>query len=575
MQINQVIDWIESKKYYVPDEIKDDAEELEKLYAYLKKEWLSALLETKNPEIKALYEKYQQIEPTELTHAGHYSWMESREGSVSPIESIDLRKKSNEEIAAYLSNFKGKKGWDEPTGEGLSFTLRTCAAEEPIRFSENLEYFQNIPRIYQNSLLAGLSQAWNDGKDLTWENILSFISNIIAQNNFWSNENYRTSLVQRIAELISDGTRTDKHAFDEKLLPQAEDILLTLVEKTKSDLSQMNDLLTAVLNSPKGKIFSAMILYSLRCTRISKRKKGQRWTERIKNDFNMRLNRDIEPSLDFSVILGQYLLNLHYLDENWVTDNIDKLFPKENEAHWKAAFTAYLFFISRIDEKIYFLLKQKAHYGKAIVTDFGDSQTSGHLVQHICIGYLQGWEKLEDSSSLISKLIKKEDFSDLSEIINFLWRIKKDADGTTKKKIKPLWKEIFNLVSQKQKEPEYQIIISNLAKWLIWVEEIDKEVLNWAKLSAKYIDKNYNSYHLVEGLLIHVTKTPNEVGEIYLESLNAGIFPDYKKEDIQKIVRTLYKKGEKDFATKICNLYGEKGFDFLKEVFDEYRNENK
>lgn len=367
----------------------------------------------------------------------------------------------------------------------------------------------------------------------------------------------------------------NKHAFDEKLLPQAEDILLTLVEKTKSDLSQMNDLLTAVLNSPKGKIFSAMILYSLRCTRISKRKKGQRWTERIKNDFNMRLNRDIEPSLDFSVILGQYLLNLHYLDENWVTDNIDKLFPKENEAHWKAAFTAYLFFISRIDEKIYFLLKQKAHYGKAIVTDFGDSQTSGHLVQHICIGYLQGWEKLEDSSSLISKLIKKEDFSDLSEIINFLWRIKKDADGTTKKKIKPLWKEIFNLVSQKQKEPEYQIIISNLAKWLIWVEEIDKEVLNWAKLSAKYIDKNYNSYHLVEGLLIHVTKTPNEVGEIYLESLNAGIFPDYKKEDIQKIVRTLYKKGEKDFATKICNLYGEKGFDFLKEVFDEYRNENK
>jgi len=65
------------------------------------------------------------------------------------------------------------------------------------------------------------------------------------------------------------------------------------------------------------------------------------------------------------------------------------------------------------------------------------------------------------------------------------------------------------------------------------------------------------------------------VGEIYLESLNAGIFPDYKKEDIQKIVRTLYKKGEKDFANKICNLYGEKGFDFLKEVFDEYRNENK
>ena len=59
---------------------------------------------------------------------------------------------------------------------------------------------------------------------------------------------------------------------------------------------------------------------------------------------------------------------------------------------------------------------------------------------------------------------------------------------------------------------------------------------------------------------------------IYLEMLNNKIYPDYPPTDIQEIVRILYNQGCKEEAAKICNLYAAAGFDFLRELYEEYQN---
>jgi len=574
-QIDKVLQWIKSKKYYISEEIKDDEDQVEKILAYKKKEWLSALLDTRDSDVLSLYNEYDQINPANLDHPGFLYWTEMW-GYESSVAKDEFLNKSNEKIADLLINFKGKT--EEFDIEWLSDTFRNCVSANPEKFTENMKPFLNVPQIYQHALLRGLNEAWRSKKDLNWQAVFDFIFELLKSDAFWKEEyrdyNYRNWIISCIAELIEDGTKDDNHAFAPEFLSKAEEILLLLANKAESGLSDIRDIIISVLNSAKGKVFSAMINYSLRYARLYKRENEERWVNGIKEDFTMRLNREIEPSLEFSVILGEYLVNLYWLDKNWVIDNINIIFPKDNEdndTHWKAAFTGYLFYSLRVYKDLYFLLKENNHYAKAIKTEFDNSHITERLVQHICIGYLTDWEKLEVKESLIYQLIENKNIDQLSAIVSFFWMSRDES--IDKIKVKPLWKKLYELVRQNEENPKYQKLISDLSKWLSLIDEIDDEIFEWLKFSAKYIDRDYNTSLFIEYLLKHAPKTPAKVGKIYLEMLNADIYPDYKKEDIQKIIRLLYDKNEKEIADRICNLYAAKGFDFLKDIYEVHRDD--
>jgi hypothetical protein len=576
-QINKVLEWIESKKYYIPEEIKDNKDQAEKIIAYRKKEWLSALLDTKDPDVISSYKIYDQINPGEIDHPGFDFWIGTKWEYESPVTKEELLNKSNEEIAEYLISFKDTTGWIDI--EDLSYTFRNCVSENPEKFTNNIKPFLNVPRIYQHALLWGLNEAWRSNKDFNWKIIFDFISIIIESDDFWNEKyedrtsNYRNGIISPIAELIENGTKNDNHAFDPAYLSHAEKILLILVEKTVSDLPDMNDLVASVLNSTKGKVFSAMINYSLRYARLYKHKQEEKWITGIKEDFSKRLNRKIEPSLEFSVILGEYLVNLYWLDKKWVIDNINRIFPKEDDIHWKAAFTGYLFYSSKVHKDLYMLLRKNEHYAKAIKTELSDSHITERLIQHICIGYLEDWEKLEDKESLISQLIENNNINQLSAIVSFFWMLRDKLIDKIKIKVKPLWKVLFELAGHNEENPEYQQLISTLSKWLSLIDEIDEEIYEWMKLSAKYVHIGFNAPFVIEYLLKHVTKTPAKVGKIYLEMLRTNIYPDYKKENIQEIVRVLYEQEQGEIADRICNLYFAKGFEFLRTIYEEHKQD--
>lgn len=580
-QIEQILEWIESKEYYIPDEFKDDEKQKEKITAYRKREWLSALLETKNPKIIKKNEECKKINPAKIERPSFDFWMgETRVGSIRPIEPVELLIKTNAEIADYLNSFKEVRGWEEPSKEGLSDALRKCVSNNPGKFSTNLEPFLNVHRMYQHSLLWGLWEAWRAKETFEWDEILKFTLKIVESDSFWKEEegtgryNYRNPVISVIAELIEEGTKDDNHAFSPELLQLAEKILLILAEKTKSDLSELKNLVISVLNTPKGKIFSAMVNYSLRYARLYRKEQEDRWVESIKADFEKRLNREFESSLEFSVIVGEYLPTLCYLDKTWVKNNINQIIPKNKEIYWKAAFTGYLFYSSRIYKEIYLLLRENKHYDKAVKTDFQDEHITVRLVQHICISYIEGWEMLDDRNSLICKLIENKNATQLSEIVNFFRMPRDKLTDKIKAKVKPLWKVLFEIVSQNIENPEYQKVISELSKWLSLIDEIDDETLEWLKLSAKYIGGfAIDTSFFVEYLLKHAPTEPEKVGELYLEMVSSDVYPDYKKEDRVSIVQILYEKGQKGVADRICNMYGEKGYDFLREIYEKHKGD--
>ncbi|MXV74626.1 hypothetical protein F4Z99_10135 [Candidatus Poribacteria bacterium] len=592
-EIEQILDWVELAQYTAIF-AKDD-ETRSKAAAYRKREWLSALLETGNENVIAAYEKYQKINPAKIENPGSLSNIEIWAGSTSPLTVEKMSAMSNVQIAKYLANFKEPEiviRKSDPTEEGLAKTLNECVTATPQRFTDNLQPFQDVRNFYQNWLLHGFLAAWRNKKEFDWAALLEYIHQLLLSKRFWTEQhdahsNYRQWTLLVIADLITSGTVDDRHAFDAQLLPLTEQILLVLVEVVKPSPPTLENLPDVPPNSDKGKVFSAMVNYSLRFARINKDPEQRiRWSHAIKADFTKRLDRSVEPSFEFSYTLGVYLLNLLHLDEEWVMHNLSRIFPQQDELNWQAAFSGYLL-DRRIYEDIYSLFKTHGHYRKALNTNFAGDEVIEALVDHICIGWVQDWETLDDDTSLIYQLIKSGDPKLLSAIVHFFLEQgdelrensepeKMKAYDQVKAKIKPAWGVLFEELSKNSELVEYQEVLGPLSGWLGLIDTVDVEVLNWVKESIRHINKPSGYYitisRVIKALLKHVSKTPDAVAEIYRQ-IPQRVLTDLQTEedDIKKTVRILYNHKYTDVADKICEQFGKGGVYFLRPIYDEHQ----
>ena len=600
-EIEQILQWIESEQDIVSS---DDDETRCKQEAYRKREWLSALMETGTEKVVAAYHKYEQINPVKLERPGQLVWTTSWEGVTSPTTIEEMSRMSNAQIAQFLNGFKQEKatGPGVPTEKGLAEMVEEYVALNPQRFANDLHPFQSVRNFYQYWILRGFLKAWRDKKEFDWAKLLDFIHQLISSEQFWTEHHEthysRSEWIFASAELIEAGTRDGEYAFDVQLLPLAEKILLLLVEKVELRPSTIQDLPTAVVNSDRGRVFSAMVNYALQFARVHGEDQADRWPQAIKADFTKRLDKNVEPSFEFSFTLGMYLTYLLYLDKAWLIDNIDLIFPQQDEYHWHVAFSGYLLYSPQLYPPIYEALKKHGHYQKALNSDFCNQQIDARvlpdpnvvylesqqmdltvdrvirekLVSDICLGWMDGYETLEDETSLIFQLVNSNDPNLLSTLIHYFWKKRENLPEELKAKVIPTWRALHESLSQKDDIEKYREVLSRLSGWVALVDKIDAEVLKWLKMSTQHIRGLTDSAFFVEELLPHTTKTPAEVGDIYWGMLKHNIYPHYKQEHVQEIVRILYNTKHKEVADRICNLYGAAGLDFLRSLYDENQN---
>jgi hypothetical protein len=569
-QIMKIIDWINTEEY---------KEKEEKIIALRKKEWLETLIRTNDPKVLEEYEKNKNINPNPIMYPGKVIWMSSYwVKDMSPISAEELLKMTNEQISQYLINFKEEKFLNKPTQEGLEDTLRKSITENPNKYTEDLQPFLKLPVFYHRVILQGLNNAWRENKSFYWENVFDYILAIIEPENknyrnFWEAKyekdhyNYRNSIIAEITNLIHEGTKNDDHAFDKKYLLVSERILLLLSKNAKSDLNNLDDLHTRIINSVKYDIFSAMISYSLRYARIHPELgKEDRWKKEIKEDFTNRLGNETS---EFYFTLGKYFLSLYYLNKEWVQKNINKIFPKEDILSWKASIIGYFAYADKVYLEIYNLLKGNNVLLDALNNKFSEKHINEKVIQHICIGYIEDWEELKNPNSLISKILKNKKEYQILEVVRFIKMFRENLTEKVKHKIKPLWERIFKIISENEEKSEFQNIAVELIDWLNLVDKIDEDIFNWLKLSVKYIDQ-YNPGMVYRKFYKHIDKNPEKIGKLIWEMLKYKVPVPYDIDDITKVVEILYSKNQKEIADEICNIYGENEYYFLKDTYKKY-----
>jgi hypothetical protein len=565
-EVDQVLNWVESSTYPVPQELDPESDRAKRLVAYYKKEWLFALLEAGHDRVRESFAKYDGVAPEKIEHPGHDFWSETRWGAVaSDLDWPSLIQKPDEELTRALNEYRGGDGWDKATRDDVAAEFAKQIAESPVRFAENIGGFQDLDDIFKLRMLSALQEAWNSGKDYKWDALLGFVHELVS-NQATMRGHYGERYVREVARLIRSGTARDSHAFDPGLLPMAEDILLRLVAIPVSDIDEHADLIHAAINSTEYDVFCALLDYALRFARIGDAERADKWPPAIKTEFNRRLDKAGERSQAYSFFLGQHLVDLAYLDKNWVHTNLATIFPSSDPPHWIAAFTGYLVGAQRVYEEFYLALRSAGHYHTAVSRDFGETHVNDRVTDHACIGYLRGHEDLSNCDSLISIILKQKRIDQLDEIINAFSRWRRESDSF-RDKVKPLWQRLHEILSPQKDNVEFRKPLANLHRWLSIVPAIDNDVRDWVLTSVDCFDHSWEAHRLVEDLAAHVQTSPAQVSEIYLHMIGRDLYPDYKKENIVSIVEGLYRSGCREQASRICNSYLAKGSQFLRDVW--------
>ena len=469
---------------------------------------------------------------------------------------------------------------DHLTEQGLANIYREYVVVILQRLISCLRVYDNDFSFDQHSALSGLLTALQDRRQFDWEALLRFCHGILSLEHFWNErqENrlkYKNQIIADIAELIAAGTNDDPHGFDSQFLPLAEQILLVLVEKAESKCAFKKNPMSAFMNSSKGMVFWAIMMYTLRFARTNHNQQtSSLWPEAIKTDFTKRLDKNIESSFEFSFMLGFFLPNLFYLDQKWVVDNIDRIFPQQDEHHWYVAFSMYLISSRKICKSLYFFLEESGHYQKALNTNYAHRDVETALATHICTFWLENYEKLDDNTSLIYQVVNSSNSNFLSAIVDFFWDQRDNLSEEDKEKVRTAWRVMFKFLSENKDEKKYSKVLDVLSKWVIFIDSIDEETLAWLKLSARHVTWDIRT--LVNTLLTHASNTPTEVGIIYLElskrvkNMLLGSF--LGQDEVIETIRILYNSGQQETANQICIQFAEGGFDFLKPLYNEYQH---
>ncbi len=553
-EFETIIKWIENKNYH----IDKDEPGYNKTLACQKLNWYSAFKKSSNDEIQNKYSNYKKICGSEPEHPSFSVWTEGLRAPYYPEEWCG---DSSEEIIELMHKFDQNDQSDPIFLEGSSSRfLKNCTQNNPKKIVSHLDPFLDVSLKNQYFLLFGLLEAWREGKSFDWNNIFEFISSIINSESFWKesdSSDYKNEVIKVIADLIEVRTKNDDKPFGKELFPDVCKILIVLVNKTDSEVVKEEDLITAVINSAKGRVFSALINFSLSYARLYQRNNEDKLIPEIKKSLEYFLDN---PVTEFSVTMGQFLPQIFYLNPKWAENNVVKIFSDKS---FDDAFVGYMASPITIYESIYEILKEKKYLRKALNTEFKDRHTNKNLIYHICTAFLfdmENWEK----DSLMSRLILRKDPEQLSMMVDYFLIQENNHNEEVKDKIKDLGDKIYEVASSDPEE--YKVVLSNLSKWTIFFEDLDENLNNWLTSAAEFITPT-DCRRLIKDLLRFANNKPIEVCEIYLKIIDDLEYPDYNVDDIKELVSILYKKENKNCANKICNYYGEKGFYFLKDSY--------
>ena len=566
----------------------DNAQQREGATAYQRAIWLSAIKNYGDDEGQ-LYRECIKIISGEPEHPDFSSYMTSgwvdHKSAISKEELIswdsdELIKQLN----AYLESYASPRMFDGPDLEGLTKTLRQAIKAEPLRFHDKLQNYSTLGLPYIHEFIEAYRELWSEKAQLPWDEIwgflLEFCLGIVKQDRFWSPENTekrssfvanRYWIVSGIGSLIEAGTKADEHAFSERLLDQAEEVILILLEKEKGEEFKVDsDSVMVAINSPRGHCIEALINLTLRSCRLANKQCGNHaeiWAH-FQPIYDAELARAEIGEYEFATLVVNYLPNFLYMSKEWVLANLENIFDQGNYQKWLCAMNGYAY-VGTVYEEIYKHLKENGHLIRALDDENIKERVTEKIIQNIAVAYVNNFENSGDESSLIHILLIRRKYQELSQLIWFLWTLRKEGDANIRAKIFELWPLLLKVIDTTSREGRK--LASKLCDWSVFVDEVNEGNKHLILAVAQFAEEDYNSHDLLESIAKISAKQPFEAYEIWLRLLE-GTSSDFPEEAIKSALTNLVRAGSegqrnaKDVVSKYLRGGNERPSQWLREI---------
>lgn len=467
-----------------------------------------------------------------------------------------------------LNAFEESDPWRGPTTDGLRSALEEAVHAVPDQFLQRLPDFLQAKRPYQYAVISGLKQEWEatDRKKETdwnqgWQKIVAFFEQLIGDPEFWQQE--PADVASAVADCLRAGTLKDDRAYDAGLLPRTQALIGILLDRASAANQVAIEPMTQAINTPKGRAVEALFSQALRACRTSDSASGSHEEEwnRIRPLFDAELSKCENANYEFSVLSGEYIAQLQYMDAKWTKEQIPKIFPSAFESNSLCAIVGLGY--ASFTRSIYAPLVEAGVVDRGLRYDLKGRGGRGKLLERIAAAYLWGDEALE--SPRLSYIWELGDVEDLETVTRTFWMVRgQTLSDEQKGRIIQYW---IRCVARAERFPETPIgLLSSLSMLTCYLSTADGQDRELLEAVAPYVHVGHYSYEFIEQLVRLAEASPDGISAVLSKMIEGGV-PEFDyKDQLKTLLRVLADKGKKQevvlHAERLRSLPG------MQEIFD-------
>jgi hypothetical protein len=508
----QIIAWIEQGP---EDTSRVKAEKITLYIKHWQRDWLAILSGSLPREWQERYERLVlEIGPAKsLEPPGKVNF---RQEPVSPKLAEELAAMTMAELFAFLKEWQPTGELLAPSRAGLAVELSKVIAQKPEDFIEEIEQFKEVePEYMISGFLRGLQNALENysqaqPKSSSWEQVIEFCSWMLKQLknepetkasvndlDYWE----WNQICKAVVELIDAGLKVT----GENQIPlQLRSPIWTILEQLTNDPNLTPGFETYYrysnrhpidsLDTIRGKAMHAIIRYALWVKQHlqgdsdGEVKTAQGFDEipEVRNLLEYHLDPKHDPSLTIRSVYGQCFSRLMNLDVDWTTQNLERIFPRDEEfqelreSAWEGYITTH-----DVDTNVFTMLREEYSHAierMSVPTPEGQNRSTANecLTTHLIDLYWYGLLKLDESDRLLELFFTNAPAYNREEFIRQIgWQLhygKFEVSNDLLERLQKLWEwrisEVRNALPTDSESSDL--------KWFSWWFASRNFDSNWA-----------------------------------------------------------------------------------------------
>lgn len=528
-------------------------EDRERRLRFTQREWLSAIKD--QPEASTWFAELTTArESGSVTeHPDFLAYHESRWGpGPAPYETDSLVAFAEDgSLIERLNSFKPGDFWRGPTLGGLVSALENAVSSKPDAFIPLLSDFHAAKVPFQHALIQGYKKLFDPSNNAkpefdwksAWPKLMRFFSETVSEENFWEKAEENADLIPTrgwmrslIASFLENATRDDETAYPAELLPQGWAIITTMLARAEAGDLSLSDPMTHALNTEKGHAVGAMYNHALRACRVADQTTQSHnvvWGT-LQGTFDAELAKCRDGNFEFSTLSASYISNLHYLNLDWLTASVGKIFPaREYPDNFKVAIGGLAY--AGPNRPIYQLLAGHKVFAEALATKLEDKNGRERVIEWVGLAYLWNDEQLD---SPIIQTIFAAGVEDVETLAELFWQVRRDELTDVQiDRVLAFWERCLAWVKELGTSPEH--FMARLSRLSPYIKKLDDRTRPLLMAVVPYVHTDYGSDEMVEELTRLVDTDPVGVASL-LERMLESSAPTFDLDDkLKKLIERL------------------------------------